>query len=351
MRLLQAMAGGEVGGAEAFFVRLARAFWRAGVEQRLVMRPNAVRGAALSAARIATTTAPFGGALDFRTPRIVQQAIDEFRPDVVMSWMSRASRAAGRARTGPRTVLIGRLGGYYALKYYDRCDHLVGNTPAIVDYVVREGWPAERAHYLPNFVDAEPAAPADRASLRTPPGVPVLLALGRLHRNKAFDVLLRAMRDVPDAHLWIAGDGPLGEVLRQLAHDLGVAARVRFLGWRDDAPALMAAADVVVCPSREEPFGNVIVEAWAHRRAVVAAAAAGPAWLVAHERTGLLVPVEDAAALAREVHRLLADRALAARLADAGHAAFREQFSEGTVVARYLALFERTIAQCAASPA
>jgi glycosyltransferase involved in cell wall biosynthesis len=175
-----------------------------------------------------------------------------------------------------------------------------------------------------------------------------LLALGRLHRNKAFDVLLRALADIPDAHLWLAGEGPLAEPLRRLARELGVAARVGFLGWRDDAAALMAAADVLVCPSREEPFGNVIVEAWARRLPVVAAAAAGPKWLVAHEKTGLLVPVDDAAALASAVTRLLADRALAARLIDAGHAAYAAEFTERSVVAGYLALFERTRAQCAA---
>jgi glycosyltransferase involved in cell wall biosynthesis len=348
MRLLQAMAGGKVGGAEEFFVRFARAVGRAGVEQRRVVRPNAVRGAALAAADVSYVEAPFGGALDFRTPRLLQREIDAFRPDVVLSWMSRASRAAGRARVSPGAIRIGRLGGYYPLKYYSGCDHLIGNTPAIVDHAVREGWPSDRAHYLPNFVDAVPAAPVVRSTIGTPAGVPVIFALGRLHQNKAFDVLLRALADVPDAHLWLAGDGPLGEALRRLAGELGISERVHFLGWRDDAAALLAAADVLVCPSRDEPFGNVIVEAWAHRVPVVAAAAAGPAWLVAHGRTGLLVPVDDAGALAREIRRVVADRALARTLADAGHADYRDRFTERTVIADYLGLFRSTLARCAA---
>jgi glycosyltransferase involved in cell wall biosynthesis len=350
MRLLQAMAGGEAGGAESFFVRLALAFRRVGVEQRLVMRPNQPRQDSLAAAGLAPVVAPFGR-LDLSTARIIGREIAAFRPDIVLSWMSRASRAAGRARGRPGTVRIGRLGGYYALKYYAACDHLIGNTPAIVEYVVREGWPPERAHFMPNFVDAAAAQPIDRATLATPPGAPVLLALGRLHRNKAFDVLLRALPEVPAAHLWLAGDGELRDGLVRLARHLGVADRVAFLGWRDDAAALMAAADVLVCPSRVEPFGNVVVEAWAHGLPVVAAAAAGPAWLIDHERTGLLVAREDAAALAAALRRILADRALGERLAAAGRVAHAEQFSERVVVARYLGLFERALETCAASPA
>jgi glycosyltransferase involved in cell wall biosynthesis len=156
------------------------------------------------------------------------------------------------------------------------------------------------------------------------------------------------MAEIPAAHLWLAGEGVLGGQLRHLAKELGILDRVHFLGWRDDAAALMAAADILVCPSREEPFGNVIVEAWARRLPVVAAAAAGPAWLVAHERTGLLFPVDDAAALAREARRLLADRTYAGRLAEAGHAAYLDQFAERSVVTRYLGLFQSSLAQCAA---
>jgi glycosyltransferase involved in cell wall biosynthesis len=351
MRLLQAMAGGAAGGAESFFVRLALAFRRVGVEQRLVMRPNQPRQASLAAAGLEPVVAPFGRRFDRSTPRIIGREIAAFRPAIVLSWMSRASHAAGRAQAGPEVVRIGRLGGYYALKYYSACDYLIGNTPAIVDYVVREGWPRERAHFMPNFVDATAADPIARAALSTPSSARVLLALGRLHHNKAFDVLLRALSDVPEAYLWLAGDGELRDRLEQLAHHAGVADRVRFLGWRDDAAALMAAADVLVCPSRVEPFGNVVVEAWAHDLPVVAAEAAGPAWLIDHERTGLLVAREDAAALAAALRRILADRALGERLAAAGRAAYAEQFSERVVVARYLGLFERALETCAASPA
>jgi glycosyltransferase involved in cell wall biosynthesis len=254
--------------------------------------------------------------------------------------MNRASRSCSRARGGRGPVQIGRLGGYYKLKYYRGCDHLIGNTPDIVEHLLREGWPKEKARYVPNFVDAAPAPPVGRSSLDTPGDASVLLALGRLHRNKAFDVAIRALAELPNSVLWIAGEGPERNALGTLADDLGVAKRIRWLGWRDDVPALLAATDVLVCPSRIEPLGNVVIEAWAHGRPVVAAASAGPGWLIEDEVSGLLVPLENANALAGAVGRVLGDLGMSARLVEAGRAAYLARFSEPAVVARYVELFE-----------
>lgn len=335
------MAGGEVGGAEAFFVRLAGALVRAGVDQRIVIRRHDARAAALRAAGLDPVELAFGGPLDRTTSRRLAAEIEDFAPDIVLSWMNRASLYCARARAERGPVQIGRLGGYYKLKYYRGCDHLIGNTPDIVDYLRRQGWPAEQAHYVPNFVDAAPAAPVERTEFTTPMGTPVLLALGRLHRNKAFDVAIRALAELPDAVLWIAGEGPERDALGALADQLGVAQRIRWLGWREDVAALLAAADVLVCPSRIEPLGNVIIEAWAHGCPIVATASAGPGWLIENDASGLLTALEDANALAGAVGRVLGDTGLAERLADAGRAAYQARFSEPVVVKQYIELFEK----------
>lgn len=340
MRVLQAMAGAEVGGAEAFFVRLARALSRAGVDQRIVIRRHAARARLLAEAGLAPVELAFGGRLDVVTRRRLGAEIDAFRPDVVLSWMNRATGFCARARGRRAFAHLARLGGYYKAKHYRGCDHLIANTPEIAAYLKAAGWPAERVHFLPNFVDAEPAPAVPRESLDTPPDAPLLLALGRLHRNKAFDVLIEALVAVPDAWLWLAGEGPEGPALRDMARRTGTEPRIRFLGWRDDAASLLAAADALVCPSRIEPLGNVIIEAWAQRRPVVAAASAGPGWLIEPEASGLLAPVDDAGALAAAIRRVLGDRALAARLAAGGLSAWRDRFTEAAVVDGYMALFD-----------
>ena len=338
MRVMQCMAGAKFGGAEAFFTRLVLALHRAGLDQHVVLRHQPGREKQLADGGVAAHTLAFGGKLDLATRFGLHREIAHFKPDLVLSWMNRA--AAFCPKPHGKFVHCGRLGGYYDLKYYHTCDHLIGNTQGIKDYLVDQGWPAERAHYLPNFVAAQVAQPMPRRQLSTPEDGAVILALGRLHENKAFDVLIRALHRLPDVYLWLAGDGPQEAELRKLAVHFGVAPRIRFLGWQEDTAPLYAAADLVVCPSRIEPLGNVVLEAWAQRKPIVAAAAQGPVELINDGENGLLVPLEDADALAAAINRILANTGTAQALAQAGHGAYMASFSEAVVVRRYLEFFD-----------
>lgn len=338
IRLYQTMAGARHGGAEVFFERLVSAMARperkAEVVQRVAIRRDERRSSLLRAAGVDVAEFGFGGALDFLTPWQLKRDIRAFRPDVVLAWMNRAA-----AKTPAGDYLrVGRIGGYYDVKYYRGFDHLICNAPGLVDHITGQGWPAERTHYLPNFVPAKPGTPLVRGEYETPDDAPLLLALGRLHRNKAYDVLLTALAKVPSAHLWIAGEGPEGAALKQLAGELGIASRVRFLGWREDTANLLASADILVCPSRVEGLGNVVIEGWAHGLPVVAAKSEGPLHLIREGETGLLAEVEDADGFAAKLDAVIADAGLAKKLVDAGRAEYEARFSEETVVRHYLEL-------------
>lgn len=322
-------------------MRLIPALHRAGVQQLVVIRRDAERVAKLRAAGIEPVEVAFGGRLDFGSPLVMRREIRGFKPHIVMTWMNRATQMCPRGKF----IHVSRLGGYYDLKYYQACDHLIANTEDIRDYLVNEGWPTEKAHYLPNFAEDAAAVPVRRTDYYTPDRGKLILALGRLHPNKAFDVLLQALVRLPDAYLWIAGDGPLREDLEVLAQRLGVKPRVRFLGWRDDVPALLAACDVFVCPSRHEPLGNVVLEAWARGKPVVAADAVGPGILIKQMENGLLVPVDDADALASAVRAVFEDDELRAQLGREGRATFEANYSEKVVVAKYIAFFESLLAE------
>jgi glycosyltransferase involved in cell wall biosynthesis len=335
MRVLQAMAGMSHGGAEAFFERLVSALAEVGLAQHVLIRRDAARAARLRQAGIEPVELSFGGALDFSTRRAFKREVRRFRPDIVLTWMSRATRFCPRKSF----VHVARLGGYYDLKHYRRCDHLIGNTQDIVRYLVESGWPAGRAHYLPNFVEATSMETVPRATFATPEHVPLALGLGRLHTNKAFDILIASLCDLPQLWLWIAGEGPERAALEALAETLGVAERVRFIGWRDDVPALLATADVLVCPSRHEPLGNVVIEGWAHRCPVVAAASAGPLSLIGDAESGLIVPIDDSSALAEAIAHVLSDDGLKAQLIESGWKAYESDFTEEAVVKRYLDFF------------
>jgi glycosyltransferase involved in cell wall biosynthesis len=329
MRIAQVMAGAPTGGAELFFERLTIALSAAGDRVLPVIRRNAARAGRLSAAGVVATELGFGGPLDLLTGRRLHAVLHQFAPRVVVAWMNRAARFTPRGEW----VLAGRLGGYYDLAYYRRCDHLIGNTRGIVDWVIRQGWPAARAHHLPNFTpDMANATPA---SLGLPNGIRIVLALGRLHPNKAFDVLVRALPALPGVHAVIAGDGPEHAALLALAGREGVADRLHLLGWRGDTDALLAAADLLVCPSRHEPLGNVVMEGWSARRPVVAAAADGPRELITSGNDGTLVPPEDPKALASAIGSLLADPERASALAEAGRLRYEAEHAEAPVVARW----------------
>lgn len=330
------MASDQEGGAELFFERLAEGLQKTGTIQRLAVKKGVARNTRLRAAGLDITELPFGGLLDFGTASALKRQAREFHPTVILSWMNRATKFC---RPGDY-VLAARLGGYYNLKYYRRCDHLIGNTRGIVDYLRREGWPESRTHYLPNFVTIPPLPPMPRSALGTPDDVPLALALGRLHPNKGFDVLLTAMEKLPRFHLWLAGEGPERKALEMQAQKLDIAGRVHFLGWRADTAALLAAADMLVCPSRHEPLGNVVIEGWAARRPVVAAESAGPLELIKNGESGLLAAVENADELAAAMNRVAENTSLQSQLGAAGYSAYEAEYSEARVIGLYREFFE-----------
>ena len=104
--------------------------------------------------------------------------------------------------------------------------------------------------------------------------------------------------------------------------------------------ALLACCDVFVCPSRHEPLGNVLLEAWAHKRPVVAADSVGPNNLIEHLETGVLVPVDNAAMLAEALRMVVDDNDLCEHITRCGYEMYLEHFTQTVVVAKYLEFFD-----------
>lgn len=335
MSVLQLLGSAIDGGAETYFTDLTRGLGAAGTDQVAVIRAHAARQSALQDAQIPTTIARFGSQLDLFTKGKVRTVARASRAKVLLAWMN---RAASHAPSGP-WARIGRLGGYYDLKYYRGFHALVANTRDITDWILAQGWPQDRVHYIPNFAEAGSQETVDRASLDTPSDVPLLLSMGRLHEVKAHDISLKALALIPQAYLWIAGTGPLEAELKALAQSLGVADRVRFLGWRNDAAALYRTADACLFPSRFEPLGNVVIQCWANGLPVIAAASQGPSQLITPGQDGLLVPIDDAPALATAARRVLAEPALRDQMVQQGLIRMDGEFSKAAVIAQWQALF------------
>ena len=209
--------------------------------------------------------------------------------------------------------------------------------------------PPQRLSVIPNGIDCERfarAAPADRLVLGIDPHMPTLLFVGRLDPVKDLTTLLDAMGHLPEhcpAQLLIVGDGPDRARLEQRSIRLGLTGRVRFLGYRDDVPAILKAADIFVMPSLWEGFGLAALEAMAAGLPVIASRTSGLAELVLPGQTGLLVPSRDIPALAAAIVRLVQDAPLRERLGVAGQTRARHSFSLASMVTGYAHLYRRIL--------
>jgi len=341
MRLMQILLSQSEAGAETYFEKVAAAFAQdEAIVQRLIIEAQPSRESRLKQAGVDFKTLPMGvfGKI-FRYNALLKKEVKKFRPDLILTWVNRASRKC------PSTdaVVVGRLGGYYDIRNYHKCDHLIVNAPDLVRHVTESGWSADRVSLISNFGEISPELDVPAPLPEIPKGHKVLLTLGRLHPKKAQDTLIKAMPMMPNTTLLIAGVGELREELEDLALNLGVADRIHFLGLRKDISSLFGVADVCVFPSRFEPLGNVVLEAWATGTPVVAAASTGPAWLIDHNRTGLLFEVDHAELCAREVNRVLSNPNLSDSLAENGRRELNERFSMNVIIGRYKSLFEELI--------
>jgi len=181
----------------------------------------------------------------------------------------------------------------------------------------------------------------------------IVVCIGRLTPWKGHRTLLRAFAQVaesrPQARLLVVGEvafwaGEYEQELRALSERLGLGERVIWTGFRADVPEILRLCDLLVLPSRNEPFGRVLIEAMATGKAVVATCSGGAPEIVTREETGLLVPPEDPDALAAALVRLLEDEALRGRLAEAGRRRAREEFDVRRVVERVQQIYEEMLA-------
>jgi glycosyltransferase involved in cell wall biosynthesis len=347
-RSLHVIGGKGLGGAERFFVRLVNALARNGQPVAAVTVAGGEIARAVDPA-VRQYHAPMLGAWDLYSRWRINRAIRDFRPDVVQTYMGRATRIVHLARNHA-PVHLARLGGFYNLKGYRHAHAWVGNTRGIHDYLAAHGLPAERVHCIGNFVDTpQRLAPAALEALRAQLGLEgcrILLGLGRLHPNKGWADLLHAFAKLPATignaplHLLMVGDGPLRRELEQLSQQLGIASRVHWAGWKHDPAPYYQLADVFVCASVHEPLGNVILEAWANRALLVSTRAQGPLELMQDDVNGLLAPLADPAGLAAVLHAALTlDGAHRTRLVEAGHAEVARHYSEAAIVTAYARLY------------
>lgn len=169
--------------------------------------------------------------------------------------------------------------------------------------------------------------------------------IARLAQPKDHDTLLRAMALVDvDYRLLLVGDGPRRAGLESLSASLGIAGRVRFLGARSDVAEILRDADVLVLASRSEGLPLTVLEGMREGLPVVASDVGGVSEAVQHERTGLLVPAGDPAALAAAITAMASSAERRARMGAAGRRSYEEAFRLDAQMGATLDVYRRVIA-------
>jgi glycosyltransferase involved in cell wall biosynthesis len=347
MRVLHIMAAPGNGGAELYATDLMLSLHEAGLDQCVVMREHAPRTAELKAAGLHMETTILTPNLKPLQRQKLRRLIARENPTIIQCWMRRAASLIPITATCPT---IGWFGDYEDLKHFSSCTHFAGVTPDLVSYMQAHGIPPSHTAYLPTFSSVTPEPPLATEQFGTPKDAKILLTLSRLHQTKGLDTLIQTLPSLPECHLWLAGEGPEKTTLKTLAETLGVAPRVKFLGWRTDRGALLRAATLCVLPSRYEPFGTVILDAWITETPLVACASAGPRASLTNGINGMLAPIDDPAALAAAIRLVLDSPALRETLITNGLANYQEKFSRQAVTAQYLAYYASLAGEARTTP-
>ena len=346
----QIIGSRALGGAERFFIRLAHALAEK-TDTHCILPPDSVLLGGL-ADSIPVTTIPMRSVWDVSARYRIRRAISQAHPDVVQTWMGRATRLTKLPKKWG-IAHIARLGGYYDVSGYAHAHAWVGNTRGICDYLIAEGLPADRVFHIGNFyepsMDPTTSSGSDvRERLSIGGDDWLILTTARLHPNKGIADLLEAIALVPDVvnerktRFVIAGDGPLYHELQSKAAELGLDERVYWTGWIEEPAPFYQAADLFVCPSRHEPLGNVILEAWFHELPIVSTANQGALELITDRHDGIVTPLQDPKSLSEAIIATLGmsdnDRA---ELVEQGKTTLISKHSRQTITDAYLALYDQ----------
>lgn len=350
-----------MGGADRQILYLAHALLAHQYEVRLVtMTPLEEMGRQAVADDLPVISLDMErGRADWQAFQRLVGLLQDWQPHLLTSFMYHANllgRLAGKWAGVPlivtsiRSERNGNASRDWLMRLTNWMDHCcTTNSQQVANSLRKRGLlSSEKSRVIPNGVDiASLSAPTDerfriRNQLGLAPTEFVWLAIGRLLPQKDYPTLLEAFQPLATApaRLLIAGRGPLLDELQEQAQQLGIASQVTFLGVRDDIAALLAAADGFVLSSAWEGMPNVVMEALAAARPVVATQVGGVSELVETGKSGLLVPASDPGALSQgmqQLMRLSLERRQQMGLRGRDHVA--AHYSLGAMADRWMALY------------
>lgn len=347
MKVLTVLHSHNSGGAEHHALQLMKGLRARGHEPMFAGPMDGWLGDQVRAAGLAWHHIPLHGLIDF--PSVLRLALLARRTgaDLIHGHLTRGAWYAGLAGKLARVANVATAHSDNAGRHFGRADRIIAVSGAVARFLERQGYRPERIRMVHHGIaDIAARLPQDarartRAALGLTGDEPCMLMAARIVSAKGHDTALQALARLKNQPwtLLLAGNHQrdLGPQIQALAAQLGLAERVRFLGLRDDVPALMAASDLLLAPSRREALSLTLLEASACRLPIVASTTGGIGEVVEEGASGLLVPPDDPAALAAALGPLLADPARRQAYGARARARYETGFTED-------AMFERTLA-------
>lgn len=329
MRVLAVNSLRVLGGGEKWLIRHAPLWRERGFELELACQPEAPLAALAKESDLTVSTVPMRHDISPAGVAGLARLFRRRRPEVVLCCNERAYRLAApasRLAGVRRLVYRNGLTGTFKNKPHNRAwAFCLRRVVAVSEALHREmsafGWiPPANLVTIRNGIDpgGYPADERTRLRVREAEGAPaescVFGVLARLSEDKgvldALEAFAQTAAEFSHGRLWLAGEGPLRAQLEARSRELGLADRVRVLGFRRDVPDLLQGIDLLVQASHREGLGNSLLEAMASGRGVIASRVGGNPEVVEDAVTGLLVPERDPATLADAMRKALADPGL-----------------------------------------
>lgn len=341
MHIINIMLGKGRGGIEQAFLDYNALIGAAGHRVTAIMHPESwARGECAYPSRYLANL----GQWDVFARRRLRRMLRELSPDVVIA---HGNRAIGLATAAKSDCPVIGVAHNYKIRRFDKLDAAFCITRDLEKKLMEQTIHPSRIHAMPNIITCDVAVP--KAAFRQ---TPLIGSLGRFVAKKGFDRFLKALAHVRDRghdfQVRLGGDGEEKEALQNLCAELELENIVTFTGWVNDRFAFLRELDVFCLPSLHEPFGIVLLEAFASGLPTVATSSEGPSEIATDCEDALLVPIDDPVAIADALERLLLQPALAATLAKgATKTARRYGLTEGA--ARFDAALQIVVAQHSAA--
>jgi glycosyltransferase involved in cell wall biosynthesis len=313
MRIVNIMFAKGGGGIEQASVDYCQGLRDRGHEVTAVIHPAALIRKQLQALGMPMVAVRNLGEWDPVAAWRLRRHLLALKPDIVIAHANRAYTLGKKAARGGLAPVVGVVQNY-STKRYTGADGVFTTTYDLIRHLTEQGILENRIHHIPNMVDCRELP--HRHDRREPP---VIGSMGRFVAKKGFDVFIAALEllnrhDIPFQAI-LGGAGPEEGNLRKLAAAAGLEKQLAFTGWVDDRKGFYQCMDVFCLPSLHEPFGIVLLEAFAHGVPVVSTDSEGPSEIITPNYDALMVRKGDPEILATALARLLKDPVFADGLA------------------------------------